>query len=162
MKDFRLSKDVLGGFIIKDVKVWELNDESNKVVVKSFHEAATSQMRGHVKPTTEQNIKNIFLHCGTNDINGDVELLNIAKKIIEPAKAIKKDCSSNVTVSGIVPIFGKLNEKLTSVNRLLRVYCRNTDIRFVGRDNLDPCKHLNRSYLHLNHLGTPILTVNFL
>ena len=36
------------------------------------------------------------------------------------------------------------------------------DIRFVGHENINPSKHLNRSGLHLNHLGTPILTVNFL
>ena len=51
---------------------------------------------------------------------------------------------------------------MRSVNRLLRIYCRNLDIRFVGRENINPSKHLNRSALHLNHLGTPVLTVNFL
>ena len=29
-------------------------------------------------------------------------------------------------------------------------------------ENVNPSKHLNLSGLHLNHLGTPILTVNFL
>ena len=36
------------------------------------------------------------------------------------------------------------------------------DMRFVGHENINLSKHLNRSGLHLNHLGTPILTVNFL
>ena len=36
------------------------------------------------------------------------------------------------------------------------------DMRFVEHENINPSKHLNRSGLHLNHLGTPILTVNFL
>ena len=36
------------------------------------------------------------------------------------------------------------------------------DIRFVGHENISPNKHLNCSGLHFNHLGTPILTVNFL
>ena len=36
------------------------------------------------------------------------------------------------------------------------------DIRFVGYENINPSKHLNRSDLHPNHLGTPILTVSFL
>ena len=30
-----------------------------------------SQKKWHVKPTTEQNPKNIILHCGTNDVNDD-------------------------------------------------------------------------------------------
>ena len=36
------------------------------------------------------------------------------------------------------------------------------DVRFVGHENINPSKHLNCSGLHFNHLGTPILTVNFL
>ena len=35
------------------------------------------------------------------------------------------------------------------------------NICFVGHENINPSKHLNLSGLHLNHLGTPILTVNF-
>ena len=32
----------------------------------------------------------------------------------------------------------------------------------MGYENINPSKQLNRSGLHLNHLGAPILTVNFL
>ena len=118
-------------------------------------------MKWHAKPTTKHNPKNINLHCGTNDINGDSDQQNIAEEIVELAKSIIKDCNSNITVSGIVPRYGKLNEKVRSVNRLSQIYCRNMDIRFVGHENLNLSKHLNRSGLYLNHLGSPILTVNF-
>ena len=163
IKKIRKSRDVtviLGDPIIKDVKGWELTDDSNKVV-KSFRGPTTTQMKWHVKPTMEQNPKNIILHCGTNDINDDSDPQNVAEEIVELAKSISKDCNSNVTVSGIVPRYGKLNEKVRSVNRLLRIYCRNMDMRFVGHENINPSKHLNRSGLHINHSGTPILTVNF-
>ena len=118
-------------------------------------------MKWHVKPTTEHNRKNI-LHCGTNDINDDSFPHNVAEKMVKLVKSISKDCNSNVTVSGIFPRYGKLNKKVRSVNRLLRIYCRNMDIHFVGNENINPSKHLNRSGLHLNHLGTPILTADFL
>ena len=124
-KKNRKSRDVtviLGDSIIKDVKGWELTDNSNKVVVKSFRGATTSQMKWHVKPTTEQNPKNIILHCGTNDINDDSDPQNVAEEIVELAKSMSKDCNSNVTVSGVVPRYCKLNEKVRSVNRLLQIY----------------------------------------
>ena len=95
-------------------------------------------------------------------LGDDSDPQNVAEEIVKLAKSISKDCNSNVIVSGIVPRYGKLNEKVRSVNRLLRIYCRNMDMRFVGHENINPSKHLNRSGLHLNHLGTPILTVNFL
>ena len=88
---------------------WQLTDDSNKLVVKSFRGATTSQMKWHVKSTTEQNPKNIILHCGTNDINNDSDLQNIAEEIVKLAKSISIDCTSNVTVSGIVPRYGNLS-----------------------------------------------------
>ena len=47
-KKNRKSRDItviLGDSIIKDVKGWELTEDSNKVVVKSFRGATTSQMK---------------------------------------------------------------------------------------------------------------------
>ena len=58
---------------------------------------------------------NIVLHCGTNVTNDDSEPQNIAKEILELAKSKTKDCNSNVTVSGIVPRYGKLNKKVRFV-----------------------------------------------
>ena len=152
---------ILGDSIIKDVNVWELTDNSNKVFVKSFREATTSQMKWHVNPTTEQNPKSIILHCSTNDINDDSDPQNIAEETVKLAKSISKDYNSNVTASGIVPRYGKLNEKVRSVNRLLQIYCRNMDINFVGHENINTIKHLNRFGMHLNHLGTPIYLLIF-
>ena len=76
--------------MIKDGKVWKLTDELNKVDVKSSHGATTSQMKWHLKPTTEQNPTNIILRCCTNDINDDSETQMIAEKIIKLAKSITK------------------------------------------------------------------------
>ena len=54
MKNKKLveSRDVtviLSDSIMKNVKGWELTNKSNKVVVKSFRQATTSQMKWHVK-----------------------------------------------------------------------------------------------------------------
>ena len=120
-RQFREVTVILGNSIIKNVKGWELTDESNRVVVKPFRGATISH--GTNKPTTEQNPKNIILHCGTSYINNDSEPQNIAEEIVKLAKSVAKDCNSNVTVSGIAPRYGKLNQKVKSVNPRLRIYC---------------------------------------
>ena len=121
-KKFRQSRDItviLGDSIIKDVKCQGLTDELNQVVVKSFRGVTTSQIKWHVKLTTEQNQKNIILHRGTNVINDDSKSQNIAEEIVELVKSVTKDCNGNVTASGIVPRYGKLHEKMrSSVSRL--------------------------------------------
>ena len=94
------------------MKGWELTDESNKDVAKSFRRAIPSQMKWTVKPTTEQNSKYIILHCGINDINDNSEPQNITTEILKLGISITKDCSRNVTVSGIFPRYGKVNENV--------------------------------------------------
>ena len=123
-KKFRQFRDVtviLGDSIIKDVKGWKLTEELKKVAVKSFLGATTSQIKLHVKSTTEKTPKNIILHCDTNDKNDDSKAQNIAKEIVKLTTTIINDCNSNVTVSGIVSRYGKSNEKVRSVNRLLQI-----------------------------------------
>ena len=144
-KKFRNSRDVtviLGASKIKDVKGWDLKEEPNKVFVKPFRGATTSQTKWHVKPTTEQNPKIIILHCGADDINDEPEPQNVAAEIIELSKLIIKDCKRNTAVSGIVSRYGKLNKMLRSVNCLLRVRCRRKEIRFIGHKNINPSKYL--------------------
>ena len=78
-------------------------------------------------------------------------------------KPIIEDCNSNRNVSGIVPRYGKLNKKVRSVNHYLQISSENINIRFIGHENINPSKYLNRSDQHLSHLRAPIfLTVNFL
>ena len=72
------------------------------------------------------------------------------KNCIGLTKSITKECNSSATVSLIILRYGKLNEKARSVNCLLKVYCGYIDIRFVGHENVNPRKNLNRSGLDLN------------
>ena len=68
-------------------------------------------MKWHRDQTTEQNLKNIILHCGTNYKNDKSELEIIVEEITGLAKSITKESKNNVTVSGIFRRYGKLNEK---------------------------------------------------
>ena len=77
------------------------------------------------------------------------------------AKSVTKKCNSNVTVYRIVTRYGKLNENVRSVNRLLQTHYRYMNIRFVGHEDINATEHLNYSGLHLNHLDTPIKLLIF-
>ena len=59
---------ILGDSLVKDIKDWELFDESNKVVTKYFSGASMSDMKSYLLPTKSSNPENIVLHCGTNDL----------------------------------------------------------------------------------------------
>ena len=46
---------ILGDSMVKDLKEWELLNDKQKVVVKSFSGAKMSHMHWHAKPTIENN-----------------------------------------------------------------------------------------------------------
>ena len=65
-------------------------------------------------------------------------------------------------MSGIVPRFDNLNNKVTEVNNRLVLMCAERNIPFISyRESIDSSKHLNESKLHLNFNGVKVFTENF-
>ena len=110
---------VLGDSLVKDIKGWELSDESSKVVTKHFSGANTTDMKSYLLPTKSRNPENIVLHCGTNDLKKENSANEISNDIIEVALLCKSD-NNNVLVSGIIPRSDKRNAKAIEVNRHLK------------------------------------------
>ena len=109
-------------------------------------------MTAHVKPTLRDiNPDHVILHAGTNDLRTKNTASQIAKATIDLATSLKND-DNTVTVSGIVPRLGNLNNKANEVNRRLVLMCQERNISFLSHnETIDPSKHLNESKLHLNN-----------
>ena len=118
-------------------------------------------MTDHVKPTLRDiNPDHNVLHAGTNDLRTENTASQIAKVTTDLATSLKND-DNTVTVSGIVPRLGNLNNKANEVNGCLVLMCQERNISFLSRDeSIDPSKHLNQSKLHLNSGGIKIFEEN--
>ena len=147
---------ILGDSMVKDLKRWELSNDNQNVVVKSFNGPKTSNMHWHVKPTIE-----IIIHCGTNDISKDMDPEKIAADIINLSKSVGEESGSNAIIFGLVPPKGYLNAKLRNVNNRLRDYCRNRMLTFLKYENINAKTHSNISGVHLNSKGVSLFNKNF-
>ena len=123
---------ILGDSLVKDIKGWELSDESSKVVSKHFSGANTTDMKPYLLPTKSRNPENIVLHCSTKDLRKENSSNEISNDIIEVALLCKSD-NSNVLVSGIIPRSDKLSAKAIEVNRNLKNKCRKRNIYLISR-----------------------------
>ena len=92
--------------IIKDIKGWELSNESEKFVVKFFGGATKKDMESCIQRTIEHVPSNVILHCGTNDLKTSSE--QITANIINLAKYMKAD-KKNVLISKLTPRNDQLN-----------------------------------------------------
>ena len=89
-KEFSCNADTRDS-LVKDIKGWELSDESNKVVTKNFSGAITTDMKSYLLPTKSRNPENIFLQCSTNDLkkeNCAIEISNDITKVVLLCKLI--------------------------------------------------------------------------
>ena len=70
--------------MVTDVKEWELSNDQQKVVVKSFRGAKTNFMYWHAK-LQKKNQKNI-IHCGTNDLSKGADPEKNSGRYYKPIK----------------------------------------------------------------------------
>ena len=152
---------ILYDSLVKDIKGWELSDESSKVVTKHFSGANTTYVKSYLLPTKSRNPENIVLHCGTNDLKKENSANKISNDIIEVDLLYKSD-NNNVLVSCVIPRSDKLNAKAIEVNRHLKNECRKRNICFISNSNINPKYDCNKSGLHLNWKGKNKLVENFL
>ena len=83
VKKYDIFTVILGGSMVTDVKGWELSNDQQIVVVKSFRGAKANLM--HAKLTIEKNPKNI-IHCGANDLSKDADPEKNSGRYYKPIK----------------------------------------------------------------------------
>ena len=118
---------ILADSVVKDVKVWKLSDDKNKVVVKHFSGAKTKDMESYIIPNPET----IIIHSGTNDLKSDSSPEEITRDIIKLTTSCKTQ-TNKVILSSIVPRYDNLNEKATRVNKCLKKECGARNICFIN------------------------------
>ena len=151
-KTLRPAKQVLVS-VIPEAAV-QINFAVN--LARFFRTPISYYIDNHIK-----NPDHIILHAGTNDLRTENTASQIAKATIDLATSLKND-DNTVTVSGIVPRLGDLDNKANEVNRRLVLMCKERNISFLSHDeSIDPSKHLNESKLHLNNSGIKIFAENF-
>ena len=86
---------------MRNVQGWKLS-RSNKVVVKSFSGATTSDMEDYLKPIIRKCPESLILHVGTNDLLSIQTPHQSAESIVNLADQIQSDSPGTfVTISAI-------------------------------------------------------------
>ena len=130
--------------MVKDIKGWELSDESSKVVTKQFSGANKTDMKSYLLSTKSRNPENIIINCGTSDLKKENTANKISNDIIEVALLCISD-HNNALVSGVIPRSDKLNAKAIEVNRHLKNECRKRNICFIVIQTLTQSTTVKRS-----------------
>ena len=148
---------IAGDSIIQHIRDGSIS-RSNKVVVKSFPGATIGDMEDFVKPLLRKKPDNVVLHIGTNDLNTREPRLT-AEAIVNLALQIEGDApETNLAISGLIARADDKDGKVSSVNRILKKFCRQN--HFIEHNNFNQT-HLNGGGLHLSKSGSALLAQNF-
>ena len=151
--------------MIKNPQGWRMKTSlknNEKVVIRSFPGASTDDLSFHSVPSMKRNPRCLVLHTGTNDFRDEKDDDQIAKTIYGLAKTLKTD-ENTVYVSGIIERDDKkVNARISNVNEILKEQCEGANFPFIENSNIEICRHLNRSGLHLNHFGDAKLAFNII
>ena len=153
---------ILGDSITKEVKSQKLRKKLNKIdkiFIKIFPGATTSQMVHYAKPSLEYDPNIIILHCRTNDLRAEKEPDEIANDIVRLGKSMMNE-GNDVMISSLIKRSDRYGKKADLVNKKLKNKGNQNSIDYIDNSNLRD-SHLSRDGLHLNFKGTLALGDNF-
>ena len=161
---FRKKIFVVGDSHVKKIKRLDFNKElrSGKAFFRSFNGTDSKQLGHYIIPTLVGDKPDIvLLLVGTNDVLSNDNNTELANNIINVGLNCKNHGVSIVFISSILT---KKNPKLKSVirrvNDKLRELCETNGFIFVNNDMITT-DHLWRDGIHLQDIGTNILSRNF-
>ena len=103
------------------------------------------------------------LDVGTNSPGTNKPAEEIATEICDLAADLRNG-TNEVVVSAIISRCddSTLITKAKTVNEKLKTLCGENGLDFIEHQNINSTKHLNRSALHLNRIGTVLLANNLI
>ena len=83
----------------------------------------------------------------------------ISSCIIDNAKSLMTE-KNKIVISNIVPRGDKYKEKREILSKVINEAWHKENIPVINHNNINPKRHLNRSKLHFNNYGNPVLVKN--
>ena len=123
--------------------------------------ATTSDICDYIKPELRHKPDVIIIHCGTNDIENEINTVKKIKKLVKEIDEYDKHNRPKVVISSLIKRYDKdFNDVIGNINEKLQRFCNGRGLSFIDNNNIDrSC--LNKGKLHLNGRGSSYLTNNF-
>ena len=123
--------------------------------------ATTADICDYIKPELPPKPDVIIIHCGTNDIENEINTLKKIKKLVKQIDEYDKQNPPKVVISSLTKRYDKdFNDDITNINEKLQRFCNGKGLSFIDNNNIDrSC--LNKGKLHLNRRGSSYLANNF-
>ena len=157
---------ILGTSMVKGIRMREFNSyvRNGFMKLRPFPGATTKQLAYYAVPSlVDETPDRVIIHAGCNDIpNRNSSPEEIAKEIIKLAELSRAYGVNDVFVSALICRANTyLNDKVTRVNFLLNIICKEKGFIFIENKNIE-LGDLWKDGLHLLEIGKVKLANNFI
>ena len=150
-------------FIVGDSMIITCTEISrtNTVKMRPHPGATTVDICDCIKPELRHKPDVIIIHCGTNDIENEINTVKKIKKLVKEIDEYDKQNPPKVVISSLIKRYDQdFNDDIANINEKLQRFCNSKGLSFIDNNNIDrTC--LNKGKLHLNRRGSSYLANNF-
>ena len=151
---------IVGDSMIKNITGTGIS-RSNTVKMRPHPGATTVDICDYIKPELRHKPDVIIIHCGTNDIENEINTVKKIKKLVKEIDEYDKQNPPKVVISSLIKRYDQdVNDDIANINEKLQRFCNSKGLSFIDNNNIDrTC--LNKGKLHLNRRGSSYLANNF-
>ena len=144
---------IVGDSIIKNITETGIS-RANTVKMRPHPGTTTVDMCDYIKPELRHKPDVIIIHCGTNDIENEINTVKKIKKLVKEIDEYDKQNPPKVVISSLIKRYDKdFNDDIADINEKLQRFCNSKGLFFIGNNNIDR-KCLNKGKLHLSRRGS--------
>ena len=142
---------IVGDSIIKNITGTGIS-ETNTVKMRPHPGATTADISGYIKPELHYKPDAIITHCGTNDIENEINTVKKIKKLVKEIDEYDKQNPPKVVISSLIKRYDKdFNDDIATINEKRQRFCNGKS--FLSLTIITDRSCLNKGKLHLNRRG---------
>ena len=151
---------IVGDSMIKNITGTGIS-RTNTIKVRPHPGATAVDICDYIKPELRHKPDVIIIHCGTNDIENEINTVKKIKKLVKEIDEYDKQNPPKVVRSSLIKRYDQdFNDDIANINEKLQRFCNSKGLSFIDNNNIDrTC--LNKGKLHLNRRGSSYLANNF-
>ena len=124
----QIEKNTKKVFIVGDSSIKNITgtriSRTNSVKMRPHPGATTADICDYIKPELRHKPDVIIIHCGTNDIENEINTVKKIKKLVKEIDEYDKQNPHKVVTSSLIKSYDKdFNDDIANINEKLQRFC---------------------------------------
>ena len=128
---------IVCGSIIKNITGTGIS-RKNIVKMRPHLGATTADICDYIKPELRHKPDVIIIHCGTHDIEKEINTVKKIKNLVKEIDEYDKQNPPKVVISSLIKRYDKdFNDDIANINEKIQRFCNGRGLSFIDNNNLD-------------------------